>query len=49
MIRGIGTAGSRNGTIERRERGREREKKGTNLIRPAGGNEQKGKQNDKTI
>ena len=33
---------------ERREREGER-KKGTNLIRPAGGNEQKGKHNDKTI
>jgi hypothetical protein len=27
LIRGIGTAGSRNGTIERREREREREKR----------------------
>jgi hypothetical protein len=43
VSRRIGTAGSRNGTIERRERGREREKKGTNLIRPAGGKRTEGK------
>jgi hypothetical protein len=42
LIRGIGTAGSRNGTIERREREGER-KKGTNLIRPAGGKRTEGK------